>query len=186
MKTLLLYAFSIIVSGAAIAMLNTGAFYSSRMAVKTGSASDAAFRDGLFLGRLDGARGRKPHLASGRWAGDSDRRSFVAAYLQGYREVQAPAASRQLTLLELVEQRGYDDGIADGIRQRSQAGTFHATGTEHYLKADYGDVEGSDTLEQYTKAYREAYCEAYQLGYYGESAMISDPAHVSQTAIPAQ
>jgi hypothetical protein len=49
---------------------------------------DAAFRDGLFLGKLDAESGRKPHLSIGRWNTARDRASFVAGYQQGYRQVQ--------------------------------------------------------------------------------------------------
>src|SRR5437868_10052613 len=48
--------------------------------------ADAAFRDGLFIGRLDAQSGRQPHLASGRWQSDSDRRSFVTGYLRAHRD----------------------------------------------------------------------------------------------------
>jgi hypothetical protein len=50
---------------------------------------DGAFRDGLYLGKLDAESGRKPHLSIGRWNTARDRASFVAGYQQGYRQVQA-------------------------------------------------------------------------------------------------
>jgi hypothetical protein len=46
--------------------------------------TDAAFRDGLYLGRLDAQNGRSYHLPIGRWRTPDDRLSFVVGYLQGH------------------------------------------------------------------------------------------------------
>jgi hypothetical protein len=48
-------------------------------------ATDAAYRDGLFLGRLDAQEGRKVTLSVGRWNTEQDRAAFKAGYLSGYR-----------------------------------------------------------------------------------------------------
>lgn len=45
---------------------------------------DGAFRDGLYLGKLDAVQNRQPHLSSGRWSSDRDRASFIAGYETGY------------------------------------------------------------------------------------------------------
>lgn len=166
MRSLLLYVFTLFISGAAIAMFNTVALHRPIIRKSLETANNAAFRDGLFLGRLDAARGRKPHLTSGRWAADSDRRSFVAAYLQGYREARSADNSPQLTFAELVEQRGYDDGFADGVRQRLESGPFRAFGTDHYLRPDPTYFKPADNLEQYKQTYRDSYCTGYQQAYY--------------------
>jgi hypothetical protein len=47
-------------------------------------ATDAAYRDGLFLGQFDANRGRARHMCVGRWSADVDRDSFVAGYKAGY------------------------------------------------------------------------------------------------------
>jgi hypothetical protein len=47
-------------------------------------ATDAAYRDGLFLGHFDANRGRTPHICVGRWSSAEDRDSFVAGYKAGY------------------------------------------------------------------------------------------------------
>lgn len=46
--------------------------------------ADAAYRDGLFLGRLDARQGRAAHISVGRWSTASDRNSFAAGYQAGY------------------------------------------------------------------------------------------------------
>jgi hypothetical protein len=47
-------------------------------------ATDGAFRDGLYLGRLAAENGVAPHVVRGRWATEADRASFTAGYLRGY------------------------------------------------------------------------------------------------------
>lgn len=46
-------------------------------------AGDAAYRDGLFLGKLN--RGGKQHMLApvGRWSTEKDRAAFVQGYRQG-------------------------------------------------------------------------------------------------------
>ncbi len=56
----------------------------------------AAFRDGLYLGKLTAARGGRFHVASGRWAGAGDRALFAAGYEQGYGESLAHRSSTTL------------------------------------------------------------------------------------------
>lgn len=55
-----------------------------------GNAADgtngAAFRDGLYLGKLDAEQGRAEKIASGRWVQVRDRESFVSGYRQAYAE----------------------------------------------------------------------------------------------------
>jgi hypothetical protein len=55
--------------------------------------TNAAFRDGLYLGRLTAEGGAQPHVASGRWATLEDRSSFTAGYQRGYSEVLALRAA---------------------------------------------------------------------------------------------
>jgi hypothetical protein len=51
--------------------------------------TDAAFRDGFYLGRLDAEDGRKVRPSVARWSAPKDRASFLAGYQQGYEETQA-------------------------------------------------------------------------------------------------
>ena len=50
------------------------------------SATDGAFRDGLYLGKLAAAGGQPLHPAVGRWSTDKDRAMFSAGYRRGYNE----------------------------------------------------------------------------------------------------
>jgi hypothetical protein len=49
-------------------------------------ATDGAFRDGLFVGRLSAEWGRAPRPTIGRWSSERDRASFVAGYQRGYKQ----------------------------------------------------------------------------------------------------
>ena len=83
MKRISMYVFTIVLTFALTAMLARVAAHHSHFVGSTvRNPTDAASRDGLFQGRLDAERGRKQHLASGRWNLDADRRLFVSGYLQ--------------------------------------------------------------------------------------------------------
>lgn len=51
-------------------------------------ATDAAYRDGLFLGQLDATQGRAAHISIGRWSSPADRESFAAGYQAGYAKLE--------------------------------------------------------------------------------------------------
>ncbi len=197
MKRLSVYVFIIVIAGAATAIFATVALHRSHVvAGDVNQQTDAAFRDGLFLARLDAEHGRKPHLTSGRWSTDADRRSFVSAYrrkphltsgrwstdadrrsfvsayLQTYRQMRGGAASEQPGSSQLAAQRGYRDGITDGLQQRDRSGSFRPNATEKYQKADRGYSDNNGDLSEYKQAYREAYCNGYQQGYYSETEKI--------------
>ncbi len=48
--------------------------------------NDAAFRDGLYLGRLAQAENRTMRPPVGRWSSEKDRASFAAGFRQGIGE----------------------------------------------------------------------------------------------------
>jgi hypothetical protein len=47
-------------------------------------ANDAAYRDGLFVGRLHAEAGKAPLTTTSRWSTNPDRASFMTAYNQSY------------------------------------------------------------------------------------------------------
>ena len=51
--------------------------------------NDAAYRDGLYLGRLAHAAKRQTRPPIGRWSTEKDRASFVAGYREGFGEEHA-------------------------------------------------------------------------------------------------
>jgi len=57
--------------------------------------TDAAFRDGLYLGKLDASDDRKVRPSIGRWSDPKDRASFLAGYQRGYEETRATKIAGQ-------------------------------------------------------------------------------------------
>lgn len=53
------------------------------------TATDGAFRDGLFVGRLAASRGQASQPLIGRWSSERDRAAFAVGYERGYREFQS-------------------------------------------------------------------------------------------------
>jgi hypothetical protein len=138
----------------ALMLVAASVYHPSRV---VGALMDAAFRDGLFLGRLDAEQGRKPQLSAGRWSTDSDRRLFVSGYVQAYGEMFR-AAEDEPHAWQLAEQRGYRDGITDGVKQRRGSKRFQASASENYARADRGFSSRMGELTQHKQLYREAYC----------------------------
>ena len=50
----------------------------------TTQPTNAAFRDGRYMAKLDLENGRAAHLGVGRWSNDQDRAAYVAGYQQAY------------------------------------------------------------------------------------------------------
>jgi len=48
--------------------------------------NDAAYRDGLYLGKLAHAAKRQARPPIGRWSTEKDRASFTAGYREGFGE----------------------------------------------------------------------------------------------------
>lgn len=57
-------------------------------------ATDGAFRDGLYLGRMAAERGQALRPAIGRWSTDRDRSMFAAGYRRGYESRAGAATAR--------------------------------------------------------------------------------------------
>lgn len=169
MKRPSIHLLTIVAAGLATAILApTALHHLYAVAGNANNQINGAFRDGLFLARLDAGHGREPRLLSGRWSTDAHRRLFVTGYLQAYREMRGDPAPEQLSFSKPALKRGYRDGLADGLQRRYVLGTFQPTSTKNYRKADRGYSDSSGDLNRYKQAYREAYCNGYQLAYYGD------------------
>ena len=85
MKRILALALAIAVSVGTTAMLNLNRKpRDRRQAAEAQLASDGAFRDGLYLGRLAASERRPMQSPLGRWSSEKDRASFDAGYRRGY------------------------------------------------------------------------------------------------------
>jgi hypothetical protein len=49
-------------------------------------STDGAFRDGLYLGKLNARDGNEQHIATGRWSTGKNRASFIDGYHRAYTE----------------------------------------------------------------------------------------------------
>src|SRR5881394_2086402 len=87
MKSLWIVSVSVIMIFTAILRMDASAAADAKH-----EATNAAFRDGTYLGNLAASRGESPHLASGRWSRAEDRASFTYGYQQGYEKVSADRA----------------------------------------------------------------------------------------------
>jgi len=100
MMKIFIYALALVIGLGTTAMLainnrNTKANASAENIL----ATDGAFRDGVYLGKLAAESGQPPRAAIGRWSRDQDRSMFAAGYRRGYNEslvsAQADAARAQ-------------------------------------------------------------------------------------------
>jgi hypothetical protein len=55
--------------------------------------TNAAFRDGLYQGKLAADEGRQFHIATARWSKSQDRASFAAGYRQSYGLISSATAA---------------------------------------------------------------------------------------------
>lgn len=56
-------------------------------------STNAAYRDGLYQGKLDAEQGRPVHVAVGRWSRTDDRNSYNQGYLQAHETIVAARAA---------------------------------------------------------------------------------------------
>ena len=85
MVKLFISALAVAVCLGSTAMLtNSSSTVPSSVSTETKMATDGAFRDGLYLGKLAAERGQVLRPAIGRWSADRDRSMFAAGYRRGY------------------------------------------------------------------------------------------------------
>jgi len=108
-------------------------------------ASDAAYRDGIYLGRLAAKDGEAPHIARGRWSADEDRASFSAGYEHGYTETMT--ASRDAAH---ATSAAFRDGLFLGSLAAKR-------GDQSSLSLGRWATDGDRAL--FAEGYRQAYSE---------------------------
>lgn len=85
MKKILGYAFTLIIGFGAGAVFTgdvSASSFQPNPIVQQGT--NAAYRDGFYMGKNDFAAGRANHIASGRWSTMPDRAQYEAGYDAGY------------------------------------------------------------------------------------------------------
>lgn len=84
MERILIFTIAIAVSLGTTAVLASSGARAGLHPSTEQMATDGAFRDGLYLGRLASEQGEPAHAAIGRWSTAKDRASFAAGYQRGY------------------------------------------------------------------------------------------------------
>jgi len=176
--SLYVFAAALTLSISATVLTGVGAGGPQSAASQINRTTNAAFRDGLYVGKLDALQGNRPHLSSGRWSADLDRRSYVAGYQKGYNQVLQAGA--KTTGPEMAEVNGYRDGLLDGSNDRRAAKPFQLSKTDNYRSASRGLAEATDQ-EGNRQAYRQAYANGYQEAYYGHDRVQPDNSELSRS-----
>jgi hypothetical protein len=97
MKNYSLLAVALLVCAGAAEMKRTSMMTIDKNVSTNPQVGSAAFRDGLYLGKLDSEHGNTPHVAVGRWSRANDRVSFAEGYNQAYGDgFSGDAAQRNL------------------------------------------------------------------------------------------
>lgn len=168
MKKSSLYVFAIALTLGITASVLTGAATQGTQSASSevNRANNAAFRDGLYVGKLDAAQGNRPHLSSGRWSADTDRRAYVIGYQKGYNQF-LQTGTTAVPAPQMAELNGYRDGMTDGANDRRAARPFQLSKTDNFKNAVTDLVDVATDQERSRQAYRQAYANGYQEAYYG-------------------
>jgi len=86
MKIILTYALAIGFAGTSALLVQRDMVARRGQSVDAQMAGDAAYRDGIYLGKLARTAKSPMHPPIGRWSTEKDRASFAAGYRQGYTE----------------------------------------------------------------------------------------------------
>jgi hypothetical protein len=78
--------------------------YRGEQAANGNDALQAAYRDGLYIGKLHADQGRNARVATSRWSTEKDRTAFANGYVEGYRLV-ASAKDRNPENALLIERK---------------------------------------------------------------------------------
>jgi hypothetical protein len=95
MKRMFVFVLAVSVAAAALtsrSLLTSPAFSGNAVVSQAGNA---AYRDGLHLGKFDARSGRTRHLSVGRWSSDTNRAWFIAGYQAGYEQLNAAKATEE-------------------------------------------------------------------------------------------
>jgi hypothetical protein len=84
MKIILTYALAIGFAGTSAMLVQRDIATRRGQSVDAQMAGDAAYRDGIYLGKLARTAKSPMHPPIGRWSTEKDRASFSAGYRQGY------------------------------------------------------------------------------------------------------
>jgi basic membrane lipoprotein Med (substrate-binding protein (PBP1-ABC) superfamily) len=114
-------------------------------------ATDAAFQDGTYLGKLAARQAQPAHVATGRWATAADRKSFADGYAAAYDEALAHMLQQKTSDLSNLAAAAYRDGLYFGTRDAEQHRPANITSVRWAQ---------SQNEESFVLGYRQAYANA--------------------------
>jgi len=169
--------------GAALA-LSAAPVFAQSTADSSAQMQDAnrnseAYRDGFLHGQTDAQNGVRNDQAPGRWASTEDRTAYSQGYDAGYMHTApaagatSPAPTSGTAAADMraattgPERYGYDDGLANGRRDKAKGDKFKPTGGDMYKHADHGWSADFGDKDHYKQVYRQAYTKGYEEGYNG-------------------
>jgi basic membrane lipoprotein Med (substrate-binding protein (PBP1-ABC) superfamily) len=114
-------------------------------------ATDAAFQDGTYLGKLAARQAQPANVATSRWATAADRKSFADGYTAAYDEALAHMFQQKTSDLSNVAAAAYGDGLYFGNRDAEQHQPANVTSVRWAQ---------SQNEESFVLGYRQAYAKA--------------------------
>jgi hypothetical protein len=133
-------------------------------------ASTEAFRDGYLHGQEDAKAGIRNDTPGDRWTLSSDQMAWRDGYAAGYQETMSQSAAPAPPSPDLNSgpaRYGYEDGLAQGRRDRDKGAKFRPTDSNFYKRADHGWSDTDIDKDHYKQVYRQAYAKGYEQGYNG-------------------
>jgi hypothetical protein len=131
-----------------------------------------AYRDGFLHWQTDASNGVRNDQPSSRWASSDDQMAYQQGYQAGYQHanpVPRATSAAATTGQPMVgpSRYGYDDGLANGRKDKAKGDKFKPTEGDMYKHADHGWSADFGDKDHYKQVYRQAYTQGYQEGYNG-------------------
>lgn len=122
--------------------------------VQFGDAGNAAYRDGIYLGRLSAKNGKPPHIAYVRWSAAQGRASFTTGYQEGYAEMLASRVDSAH-----ANSAAFRDGLflgslalKQGDESHPSAGRWSTSADRELFIAGYNKAQSGATLVELARA----------------------------------
>jgi hypothetical protein len=150
MKRYSLWVLALVLCGAAVGIAKEGVVVADQSADQNNVSgeqrvSSAAYRDGLYLGKLAAERGDSAHVATGRWARESDRTLFASAYHHAYSET---AALSRNVVAGQADVAAYRDGLYLGKLDSERGDAAHVA-AGRWSKASHQAAFGTGYSQGY-------------------------------------
>ena len=103
--------------------------------------STEAYRDGYGHGQDDARAGVRNDMPGDRWTLPSDQTAWKDGYSAGYQEIASQGAAPGISSSDLNSDParfGYDDGLAQGRKDKQKGEAFRPTNGEFYKHSDHG------------------------------------------------